>query len=180
MTTDAHTAIVLSGGGARGAYEAGVMAGLVEVLGLTAVDTAPFQVFTGTSVGAINVAFLAANAHRGDMAVDDLVRIWSQLKLGTHIRFDPLGFIGVRRRIDRLLGRREDRSHGGALLDGRALEEVVKTSIDWARLHRNIDQGIVRALIVAALGIANGKPTNGAAAARSTSKRVHGGWWVME
>ena len=159
MNMDAHTAIVLSGGGARGAYEAGVMAGLVEVLGLTPADTAPFQVFTGTSVGAINVAFLAANADRGDMAVEELVRIWSELKLGTHLRFDPLGFMGIRQRVDRLLGRSDDRSHGGALLDARALEEVVKDSIGWDRLHRNIDQGIVRALIVAALGIANGRTT---------------------
>lgn len=157
MGVDAPTAIVLSGGGARGAYEAGVMAGLVEVLGLNATDRAPFQVFTGTSVGAINVAFMAANADRGDMAVTELVRIWSDLKLGTHLRFDPLGFLGVRQRFDRLLGRGNADAHGGSILDMRALEAVVRDNIGWDRLHTNVAEGTVSALVVAALGVAGGR-----------------------
>lgn len=159
MTPDPHTAIVLSGGGARGAYAAGVMAGLVEALGLRAADGAPFQIFTGTSVGAINVAFLAAKADRGDMGVDDLVRVWSELKLATQLRLAPLGFMGLRERLDGLLGRSQRRLRGGALLDARALEAVVEDGVDWKRLHRNIDTGPVRALIIAALGIAGGRTT---------------------
>ncbi|MCA9605170.1 MAG: patatin-like phospholipase family protein, partial [Myxococcales bacterium] len=50
------TGIVLSGGGARGAYEAGVVAGIVEVLARKPRAEAPFSIFTGTSVGAINAA----------------------------------------------------------------------------------------------------------------------------
>src|SRR5690606_36477141 len=59
--TGPMTGVVLSGGGARGAYEAGVMAGIVEVLGPSR-SRAPFDIFTGTSVGAINASWLAAHA----------------------------------------------------------------------------------------------------------------------
>lgn len=55
-----ETGVVLSGGGARGAYEAGVIAGIVDVLGDRRQRRAPFSIFTGTSVGAINAAWLAA------------------------------------------------------------------------------------------------------------------------
>ena len=74
------TGLVLSGGGARGAYEVGLIAGLVDVLELTPDDPPPFQVFTGTSVGAINASFLVANAHRGDMGAQGLIDAWFCLK----------------------------------------------------------------------------------------------------
>ena len=48
------TGLVLSGGGARGAYEVGIIAGIIEALGKKPRDKAPFQVFAGSSVGAIN------------------------------------------------------------------------------------------------------------------------------
>ena len=60
------TGIVLSGGGMRGAYEVGVVSGIMRALGRRREDPGLFQIFTGSSVGAINAAFLAANAHRGD------------------------------------------------------------------------------------------------------------------
>jgi len=59
--------------------------------------------------------------------------------------------------VDRLLGRVGETSHGGALLDVRALEAVVEENIGWDRLHRNVADGTVRALVVAALGIAGGR-----------------------
>ena len=63
------TGIVLSGGGARGAYEAGVVHGLMEVLRPTA---PPFDVLTGTSVGALNATYLAAHSHLSDMGAHAL------------------------------------------------------------------------------------------------------------
>ncbi|MBW2719304.1 MAG: patatin-like phospholipase family protein [Deltaproteobacteria bacterium] len=52
----ARTGVVHSGGGARGAYEAGVIAGIVDILGAQGPERAPFSIFTGTSVGAIAAA----------------------------------------------------------------------------------------------------------------------------
>jgi NTE family protein len=79
------TGIVLSGGGARGAYEAGVIAGLVDVLADGRPSRAPFDVFTGTSVGAINATWLASHADRADMNVDGLLSHWRGLELSKHL-----------------------------------------------------------------------------------------------
>ena len=64
-----RTALVLSGGGARGAYQAGVLSGLAE-LGLIPDERSPFDVFVGSSAGSINAGMLAAYA-------DDLARVSS-------------------------------------------------------------------------------------------------------
>jgi len=70
-------ALVLSGGGARGAYQAGYLKGLSEILD----DDFPFPVITGVSAGAINAMALAS--HRGTFkeATDDLIKAWQYLKI---------------------------------------------------------------------------------------------------
>ena len=88
------TGLVLSGGGARGAYEAGVMQGLVEVLRPTA---APFEVLCGTSVGALNAAYLAAHADRADMDVEGLAEHWRALDVSRHLKLDMRGLLGWKR-----------------------------------------------------------------------------------
>ncbi len=146
------TGIVLSGGGARGAYEVGVVSGIIEVLALGPDDPPPFQVFSGSSVGAINASFLAANAHRNDLGVHLLERTWNHLTLHTHLRLDLFG-LG---RLKNLFSRDESRS-GQALIDPTALEEVVRHEIDWTQLRKNVDQGFVRSLVVAALRVFDGQ-----------------------
>jgi NTE family protein len=155
--------IVLSGGGARGAYEVGLVAGIVEVLGLGPEDAAPFSIFAGTSVGAINATFLAANAHRGDMNVEELVRAWTSLRLSEHLRIDAFGFLGWPRKLPLLRRRHQlDPEHigptyGRSLLDPRPLHGVVRDTIPWSQLHRNAESGVVRALIITALHIGTGR-----------------------
>lgn len=148
------TGLVLSGGGARGAYGVGVLLGLTEVLGLGPDDPAPFQVFAGASVGAINTTFLAAHAHRGDMGAAALAQLWSNLKLPVHLRVDPLRLMGARRLLSRLRGQP---LLGTSLLDTSALEAVVRDAVPWDQLRRNVRGGQVDALIIAALRIATGR-----------------------
>lgn len=159
-----RTALVLSGGGARGAYEVGVAAGIVEALGVTAADPPPFGLFTGTSVGAINATFLAAHADRGDLGVEALADVWRGLKLPVHVRLDPLrlfahGRVGkaVSDRWRRFTGRGPAQTLGGSLLDPEPLDAVVRDAIPWDRLHRNLDTGALRGLVVAALQVASGR-----------------------
>lgn len=148
------TGLVLSGGGARGAYEVGIMLGLTEVLGLGPNDPAPFQIFTGASVGAINTTFYASHAHRGDLGAAGLARVWQGLRLPVHLRVDPLRLSGARRLLAKLSGA----PHlGTSLLDPAALDAVVRDSVPWRQLHRNVESGQVRALIIAALRVATGR-----------------------
>jgi len=143
-----RTALVLSGGGARGAYEAGVVAGIVEVLAGRNGGHAPFSIFTGTSVGAINATWLAAHADRADMNIEGLLARWRALKLHEHLRI---------RAVRLLRSRRDDDQWGRSLLDPRALEHLVETEIPFKRLHTNVQQGVVHALVVAALNVATGR-----------------------
>ena len=59
------TGLVLVGGGARGAYQAGVLQGLTEIVGARFGDRPPFDVVTGISAGAINAAYLEDKPHKG-------------------------------------------------------------------------------------------------------------------
>ncbi len=155
------TGIVLSGGGARGAYEAGVVAGITEVLGRHAPTRAPFDIFTGTSVGAINATWLATHADRADMNVPGLLEHWRGLELAKHLSLDPLRFVlGPRlgARLAKWRGEGDDR-WGRSLLDPRALEQLVETKLAYHRLHENVRRGIVKALVVAALEISTGRTT---------------------
>lgn len=150
-------ALVLSGGGVRGAYEVGVVRGMVEVLGLGDEGPAPFRIFAGTSVGAINATYLAANAHRGDMGIAGLEDLWRGLTLDTHLRLEIMQHLPVVRRLPRW-GNREP-SYGWSLLDPRPLARLVTDGIDWRALHDNTQRGIVHAVVVAALNVASGQTT---------------------
>ena len=129
---------MLSGGGARGAYEAGAVAGLMEIL---RPRSAPFDRFAGTSVGAMQAAYLAANAHHPDLAAPGLVALWRALRLRTHLR------------IERRWWRRR------AALDVRPFEQIVRAHVDGPQLRHNVASGRVAALFVAALHVESGRTT---------------------
>lgn len=154
----ARTALVLSGGGSRGAYEAGVVRGIVSVLGLRGRDDPPFRIFVGTSVGAINTAYLASNADRGDMDVKGLCKLWASLELRQHFDVNLRGVARLMRPRSSSTPRTE-RHLGGSVLDTGTLEKTVFDGIDWERLHRNVRRNKVRALVVAALRVADGRTT---------------------
>jgi NTE family protein len=150
------TALVLSGGGMRGAYEVGVVAGLVEVLDFEPDETAPFNVFAGTSVGAINASYFAANADAHDHRVERLVDTWQSLRLDDHARVRPLGLAPLPDAFRRFA---KSAVLGKSLLDTRAVEVLVRRTVDWDRMHANVDAGIVRAVMVAALHVVSGRTT---------------------
>ena len=159
-----QTALVLSAGGVRGAYQVGVLGGIVDVLGLRGKPGPPlFSVFAGTSVGALNAAFLAANADRADHAIDRLAEVWSDLKLRRTLHVSPLSLWGwphlrLPGRPGRLASRRS-RYVGRALFDPAPTEALIERVVAWDRLHAHIDGGLVRALVIAALDVCDGRTT---------------------
>lgn len=140
----------------RGAYEVGVVAGLVEVLDFEPNETAPFNVFAGTSVGAINASYFAANADAHDHRVERLVDTWQSLRLDDHARVRPLGLAPLPDAFKRWT---KPKLLGKSLLDTRAVEILVRRTVDWDRMHANVDAGIVRAVMVAALHVVSGRTT---------------------
>ncbi len=141
--------LVLSGGGVRGAYEVGIVQGIIEALGIDDGDAPPFGIFAGTSVGAINATYLAAHAHRGRLGIAGLAQLYRDLRLGDHVK---LNWGAIARGTESACG-------GSSLLDPRPLERLVAESIDWCRMHDLVDAGDVRALMVAALDLSTSKTT---------------------
>ena len=146
-----NSGLVLAGGGARGAYEVGVIKGVTETLSAAGIARSPFKIFTGTSVGAINAAFLAANADRADLGTGELQSLWASLEWSTQLGFS------WQRAFSILRGR--GRSSAGSIVDTSDLQAMVKTSIPWHKLHRLSQEGHLDALVVAALQIYSGRTT---------------------
>ena len=76
-------AVVLTGGGARAAYQVGVLRGIARRL-----PEVRFDVITGVSAGAINAVFLASRSSRVADAIEDLVALWSDLRVRDVFRVD--------------------------------------------------------------------------------------------
>ncbi|HSQ70795.1 MAG TPA: patatin-like phospholipase family protein, partial [Rubrivivax sp.] len=91
------TGLVLSGGGARAAYQVGVLRAVARMrrhaLGPVARLRTPFGVICGTSAGAINAAALACHADRFDSAVELLAKVWQNFSADQIYRADSLGVI---------------------------------------------------------------------------------------
>jgi len=158
-------ALVFSGGGARGAYEAGVVRYLAEELPRRLGRPVRFDLHCGTSVGAIHACFMAATADEPQGRGARLVDVWSRMRVDEVLPLSardllrlPGRLLGLRRYAEALRsGEAPDRLYG--LLDTRRLEKLVVDSIPWKSLKRNVDAGIVHAVCVAATQIATGRVT---------------------
>lgn len=148
--------LVLAGGGMRGAYEVGVLQGLVEVLGQRVGQQAPFQYVAGTSVGAINSSFVAANSHLPDLGISKLIEAWEGLRFNRHlqVRFGSWLDQFIRGSKPPAEG---DPYLGSSLLDPEPLEDLVSHTVDWARLHQNVAQERLHGLLIAALEVVSGR-----------------------
>lgn len=165
MSPRSHrTAIVLAAGGVRGAYQAGVIDGIVDVLGVRGQAGPPlFEIYGGSSIGAINATYLAAHAHRADHAIDGLLRFWTGINVEEILRFRPLSMLLGRPRL-RMPG--DCRAPGQAwhyagrsLFDLDPVEELIERVIPWEQLHANISKDLVHSLALAVYDIFDGRTT---------------------
>ncbi len=154
---------MFSGGGARGAYEAGVVRYLVEELPKRLGRTPTFDILCGTSVGAIHACYMAATALQGPTRGIQLVDFWRTMKIEQVLPFSRRDMfdlarrvIGVRRMAELLRGASvPDRIYG--MLNTRALERMVVRAVPWRRIRANVNEGHVQAVAVAATEIATGR-----------------------
>jgi NTE family protein len=153
--------LVMSGGGARGAYEVGVLRYLLDDLPKRLGKPAPFRIITGTSVGAVHACYVAGAQGEPDAGAR-LVDIWRNLDVGgvyaLHVADTlglPLRLLGLLRGSTSLPEVAPDRLAG--LLDTKPLEQLVRRAIPWDRLRARVDSGEVDAVAIAATEIASGK-----------------------
>lgn len=151
MTTVAarnpEVGLVLAGGGARGAYEAGALAALLPYLEQR--GELP-GIVLGTSIGALNSSFLAATAQLPvTESLDHLIALWRQVQFSDIIGplVSPRELGRVLLYIGGVLG--IPKSRMPALLDTTPLPGVLASLIDFEQLHRNVDQRRVSLAVVA-------------------------------
>ena len=145
--------VVLAGAGARGAYEAGVLAELLEYLDKR--GDRP-SVFIGTSAGAINAVLFASLAHLpAAEAAKQALSMWRTVRRNMVFnRFVPTPSAIGRFILERQLGVRisKPRTEGltGGLLDTRPMRKTLEERLNWEDLHANIRSGKVKAVGVTA------------------------------
>lgn len=155
-------AIVLSGGGARGAYEAGVLRHLLDQLPKRLGRQPRFDVICGTSVGAIHACFLAATAHQSEGRGARLAKVWQGFRLAEVLPVSTSDLFRLPRRLLGLGRVAAELRSGGlparlyGLLDTTSLESVVKSTVPWRNIRRNLRDGLVQAVCIAATEIATG------------------------
>lgn len=157
-------ALVLSGGGARGAYEAGVLSYVFEEIAVRLGRPVHFDIVTGTSVGAVHACYVAGAQQEGAAAGAKLLDVWRSLSLD---RVFAMGASDLLRVPWQLLGAGAPKAilpaHDGVperlpgLFRTDWLEEIVLVGIPWDALRENIDAGRLEALAIAATEIATGR-----------------------
>jgi NTE family protein len=150
--------LVMTGGGARGAYQAGVLKRIGEIKRIQSQGN-PFPIIGGASAGAINGSALAGGSDDFALVTKTLARIWSALKPSDVFRCD--GLSQARNSVTWIL----DLSFGGflgggnarSLLDATPLNHFLRTHLQCDRIDANIKQGHLYALAISATNYNSGK-----------------------
>jgi NTE family protein len=155
--------LVFSGGGARGAYEAGVVHYILKELPRRLGHPVRVDILCGTSVGAIHACYMAATAHEGPERGGRLVDFWKSMRLDEVLPFSARDLLRLPgrlwglRRVARAMRRGEAPERLYGLLNTVPLERLVLKAIPWRSIRSNVRDGRVDAVCVAATQIATGR-----------------------
>src|SRR5262245_31269613 len=154
MATRRKVAIVLSGGGARAAYQVGVLRAIAEQRG--ARTASPFNIVTGTSAGAINALALAAGAQDFRGATKRLCSVWSNLYAKDIYRTEASSLAGSGGRwlVSFVPIWRHRRP--ASLLDNAPLEAFLRRLLPVGAVRNAIDTGALEALAITAMSYRSG------------------------
>lgn len=151
-----RTALILTGGGARAAYQVGVLLAIVKLQRKRRRN--PFPIISGTSAGAINAAGVACLADNFSKSVAILAGVWRNMHAAQIYRADPagIGLSGARwlsaLSLGWLIG-----NPPRSLLDNRPLRELLNRSLDFKGIQRSISKGALHAVSITASGYESGE-----------------------
>ena len=156
--------LILTGGGARAAYQVGVLSGLLDILDpdRSRDFQNPFPIICGSSAGAINAASLACHAHESHAGMQRLIELWSSLRTEMVYHSDAAGLAQTGFKWLGLLalgwltpslkiGRPR------SFLDNSPLRTLLETTLDFDRLRCNLEQKQLDALAITAAGYNTGE-----------------------
>lgn len=150
----ADLALVLSGGGARAAYQVGVLAAIAE-----RVPEATFPILTGVSAGAINTIYLAAHCGPFPAAIQGLLKECARLTVDRVYCVRPLSIVRslLRWSVQTWLRRRSGPAAIHGLMDMQPLARFLTGCVDLAGIDDNIAAGRLRAVGLSATSLTTGR-----------------------
>jgi NTE family protein len=150
------TGLILTGGGARAAYQIGVLRAIAEILPKNTQN--PFPIICGTSAGAINATVLATYAGNFRKGIKQLMAVWRNFRVNQVYRSDLGGVVNCGARwLAALLVGGLGKYNPDSLLDNNPLQELLNSSIDYQEIQKSITEGHLLALSVTASGYTSGE-----------------------
>jgi NTE family protein len=143
--------MILSGGGARGAYEVGVLSYVFDGFARLRGAPPPIDILCGTSVGAINACFLAAHMADATLGIRRLVDLWTALDLPDVLGFGLRQAMGVHRVV---LGGGPE---AAGIFDVTPMARLIEREIPWRAVARTLRHGHLSALSVSATEVGSGR-----------------------
>jgi NTE family protein len=161
---DKTTGLILTGGGARAAYQVGVLKAVSVILreaGWPA-EKNPFAIICGTSAGAINATALACSADNFGVGVRNLLQVWTHMNAAQIYRADSIGMLRSGARWLSILSfgwmlRQWHRDPPMSLLDNSPLAELLDSMLDYSGLDASLASGALQALAVTASSYTTGQ-----------------------
>jgi NTE family protein len=145
------TGLVLAGGGARGAYEVGVLYYLFVDGPAALRESARFNVLSGTSIGALNIAATAATIHQPAVGIRRLAELWRTLSIDDVLSVKLSDLVSL---PGWLIGRNQKRE---SIFPGGPVQKIIEDSIDWDQVHVNLAEGKLEALSISCTQVPTGK-----------------------
>ena len=152
------TALILSGGGARAAYQVGVLKAIAEIV--PEGNANPFPIICGTSAGSINTVALASNADNFHLGVKKIINVWSNFQLNHVFHVDSKYLFG------RILwwgwshlGFGKWYKGPGSLLNNQPLRTLLNEHISFKRIDKSIKNGDLHAYCLTACSYTSGEST---------------------
>lgn len=154
--SDRTNALVLPGGGARGAYQVGILRAVSELLPRRA--PSPFRVLSGTSAGAINTTVLATRARLFHVGVAELEHVWRNFQSSDVFKTDGLTLTrNSMRWLAALAIGGLGKQNPLSLLDNDPLRQLLRRRINFAAVQKSIDAGHIDSLSITAAGYSSAR-----------------------
>lgn len=158
------TGLILTGGGARAAYQVGVLQAIAAILWEAGWPPGrnPFDIICGTSAGALNATALACRADNFGEGVQKLLDVWQHIEVAQVYRADSLGVLRSGARWLSLLSfgwllRKWRAAPPASLLDNTPLVSLLHRMLDLPRLDAALQEGLLHALAVTASSYTSGQ-----------------------
>lgn len=150
------TGLILTGGGARAAYQVGVLRAVAQLRSKDAPN--PFPIICGTSAGAINAAALASRADAFRQSVRELLSVWRNMSVDQIYRADTWGLMKTGARwLATMMAGGLGRYNPTSLLDHAPLAALLARHVDPARVRERVASRDLYALAVSATGYSSGQ-----------------------